>query len=105
VVGQHARGDPHQPRGKRHPPPLELSNPRKSLAEDIGRQIFRLVTVADSPNDVRIDTIKVLFVQVGKAGRVALRGFDLRPFVMLAPGFVNIIRPAAPNVTVIRTGI
>jgi len=56
---------------------------RESFAEDIGRQILGLVPVADPPDDVSIHAIKVLLVQVGKPGGVALGGLDLRPFVML----------------------
>ena len=103
MVGQDARGDSHQPRGKRHAPPLELSDPGKSFAEDIGRQILGLVTVADPPDDVGVDAIKVLLVQVGKAGRVALGGLDLGPFVLLITHrqlLINIIRPADEKVTV-----
>src|SRR5437870_2496337 len=83
VVGHDTRGDPYQPRGKWHAPPLELPDPRESFAEDIGRQILCLVPVADPPDDVSVHAIKVLLVQVGKPGGVALGGLDLRPFVML----------------------
>ena len=83
IVGHDARGDPHQPCDEGHTPPLELSDAHESFAEDIGRQVLGLMPVADPPNNVAINAIKVLLVQVGKAGGVALGRLDLRLFVML----------------------
>src|SRR5262249_10764599 len=102
VIRQNARGDAHQPGSKWHAPPFELSDAGESFPEDIGRQILRLLPVADPPRDIRIDAIKVLLVQLGKARGVALGSLDLRPFVLLLGHgqlLVNIIRSSGEKVT------
>jgi len=43
-------------------------------------EILNFGTITNSPRHVRIDVVKVLFVQLGKAARVFLSSFDQKPF-------------------------
>src|SRR5215475_4903437 len=45
------------------------------------REIFALGAVLHAPHDVRIDSLEIEFVEVGKAGRVPLRSFDQKPLI------------------------
>jgi len=39
------------------------------------------MTIAHAPRDVRVHAVEIFFVQVAKARRVALRGFNPQPVV------------------------
>jgi hypothetical protein len=49
--------------------------------KDVGGEILSFRTIANSPRDVGIHAVKVLFVQLGKAARVILSSFDQEPFI------------------------
>ena len=48
--------------------------------EDVGSKILSFHTIANSPRNVGIYAVEVLFVQLGKAARVLLSSFDQEPF-------------------------
>ena len=48
--------------------------------KDVGRQVLNFRTIANSPRDVGIHAVEVLFVQLVKAARVLLSSFDQEPF-------------------------
>ena len=52
------------------------------MLKHFGRQILCLMSVPHSANDKRVDTLKIRFVQVGKAAWVFLRGLNLQPFLL-----------------------
>ena len=49
--------------------------------KDLGSEILGLHTITNSPRNVGIHAVKVLFVQLGKAARVILSSFDQEPFI------------------------
>jgi hypothetical protein len=49
--------------------------------EDVGGKILNFRTITNSPRDVGIHAVKILFVQLCKAARVHLSSFDQEPFV------------------------
>src|SRR5262249_38213071 len=73
--------NPKKPRSKRSPAPFKLADPRQCLPKDVRRQVLRLMPVAYTPGDVRIDAVEVLLIELAKAGRVALSGLHFGPFV------------------------
>ena len=48
--------------------------------KDLGSEILSFGTITNSPRNVGIYAVKVLFVQLCKAARVMLSSFDQEPF-------------------------
>jgi hypothetical protein len=49
--------------------------------KDLGRKLLSFRTITNSPRNVGIHAVKVLFIQLGKAARVILSSFDQEPFI------------------------
>jgi hypothetical protein len=48
--------------------------------KNLGGEILDFRTITNSPRDVGIHAVEVLFVQLSKAARVILSSFDQEPF-------------------------
>ena len=48
--------------------------------KDLRGEILNFRTITNSPRDVGIHAVKVQLIQLGKAARVILSGFDQEPF-------------------------
>src|SRR5690349_1672651 len=75
--------------------------------KDLGSQILNFHTITNSPRNVGINAVKVLFVQLGKAARVFLSSFDQEPFIgfsCLTQG-ANSPRSAFPSLKLTRDEI
>jgi len=80
--------------------------------KDLGGEILNFRALANSPRNIGIHAVKVLFVQLGKAARVILSSFDQEPFigfsgltqVLTSPRFLVIKLASREKVTVLNLG-
>src|SRR6266851_9022017 len=73
LIRERVRRDTEKPGPKRSARPRITFQVRQRLVKNLGSQILRLVAVAQSPSDTRINGRKVNFIQVPKFRRVFLR--------------------------------
>src|ERR1700732_5210741 len=108
VIRNDSRSNSEQPRCEGYSAPLKLPNAGQRLPENVCRQVFGLMTIADAPRDIHVHTVEIFFVQVAKPRRVALRGFNPQPVVGALrhrppwTALVKIIRAAGRKVTLSR---
>jgi hypothetical protein len=68
--------------------------------KDLGGEILNFRALANSPRNIGIHAVKVLFVQLGKAARVILSSFDQEPFIGFS-GLTQVL--TSPRFLVIKT--
>jgi len=83
MVGNRIGSNSKQPCVEGNSSPFEPAKIRQGLVKHFGRQILRLIAVADAAHDVRVDPLKIAFVEFGEEARVFLDCFDQAPLVRL----------------------
>src|SRR6266567_9408603 len=76
------RSDAKQPSSERHAPPLESQKICQGVLKHFRCQVLRFMPVAHAPDDKRVNALKVVLIEVGKAARILLRGLDQQTFLL-----------------------
>ena len=71
--------DPQKPRGKRNSAPLIAAQICERRMEHFGSHVLGRIAASDALGDVCIDALEIVFVKLGKAGGILLRGLDKLP--------------------------
>src|SRR5579859_4202929 len=97
AVGQRIRGNPQEPRHERNAPPLEAPQLGKRLVEDLRSHVFRFLAVLYPSRNKRVDTGKVVLIQLRKAAWVMLGRLDQEPFAGCIGYIGNNVQDRSPR--------